>query len=401
MAQLIALGFGNSIDYELEWSSNVVENLIDAWGILDREVGKPLSIKTERDLLVSILGFLKKSSGGERFVENSAILESFARYFKNKITIGGTCPRAGIAMSRLGYGSLMHLVTMNDYMRELLPSGTEWICSNSQDSSYPHVIVQFEADVVVRSNDIEYRTMRANRIIYNNNLDSMTMTINPDFFSTPIEDAKVFMISGFNAMRDEVLLKERMLTLTKNLSLLKKKQGIKIFYEDACFHKQALSNLVHQYLSPYIDIYSMNEDELQTYVGKELDLLNPQAILDSVMLLHQRLSVPLLVVHSRYWALAYGHQAMAHAACLKSGITMATTRFRFGDDFGKKQYDDTYLLADEEEGAIFSASFTKLAKGVGLSISSVQVAETRVTTIGLGDAFVGGFLPSLLDLVQV
>lgn len=78
---------------------------------------------------------------------------------------------------------------------------------------------------------------------------------------------------------------------------------------------------------------------------------------------------------------------------------MATTRFRFGDNFGEKQYNDTYSLMDEEEGEVFSASFTNLAKGVGLSIPSVKVAETRVTTIGLGDAFVGGFLPPLLDLV--
>lgn len=400
MKKLIALGFGNNVDYELEWSSTVVEGLIRTWDIRDEEVGKPLCIKTERDLLLSILGFFKKSCGGERFVDNSAILESFSKYFKKRITIGGTCPRAAIAMSRLGYVSVMHLVTMNDYMRELLPLGSEWICSNSQDSSYPHVIVQFEANVVIQSNDIEYRTTRANRIIYNNNLDSITMKLNPEFFSTLLEDAKVLLISGFNAMKDEELLKDRLSTLTKRLALLKKNKEIRIFYEDACFHKQALSSLIHSTLCPYIDVYSMNEDELQTYIGKDLDLLNPHTILDSVKLLHQRLSVPLIVVHSRYWALAYGQEAKMHAKCLKAGITMATTRFRFGDNFGEKQYSDTYSLMDEEEGVVFSASFTKLAKGVGVSIPSVKVAETRVTTIGLGDAFVGGFLPPLLDLVQ-
>ena len=168
MMRKIALGFGNNTDYEIEWSPSVIESLIIDWNIFEQEVGTITTIKTERDLVLSILEFVRSSSGGERFVEDSTILESFSNRFTKKITIGGTCPRAAIAMNTLGYSSILHLVTMNDYIRELIPENVEWTCSNDHDSSYPHLIVQFPVASTIKANNIEYSTTRANRIIYDN-----------------------------------------------------------------------------------------------------------------------------------------------------------------------------------------------------------------------------------------
>ena len=46
--------------------------------IQTEELDTAIAIHSERDLVVSILGFMQKSQGGERFVGGSEILERFA-----------------------------------------------------------------------------------------------------------------------------------------------------------------------------------------------------------------------------------------------------------------------------------------------------------------------------------
>jgi ADP-dependent phosphofructokinase/glucokinase len=74
---------------------------------------------------------------------------------------------------------------------------------------------------------------------------------------------------------------------------------------------------------------------------------------------------------------------------------MATTRFRFGDDFTEENYMETDGLSQEEEGSVFANELKILLGDKVCCIPSVRVEEKKVTTIGLGDAFVGGFLPAL------
>jgi ADP-dependent phosphofructokinase/glucokinase len=72
--------------------------------------------------------------------------------------------------------------------------------------------------------------------------------------------------------------------------------------------------------------------------GRSLDLLDVEQMARALADLHRLIPVPTLVVHSMYWAIAYGHNSPALAAALKGGVTMATTRFCCGDDFGVEAY---------------------------------------------------------------
>jgi ADP-dependent phosphofructokinase/glucokinase len=97
-----------------------------------------------------------------------------------------------------------------------------------------------------------------------------------------------------------------------------------------------------------------------------------------------------------YWALAYGENAAAVEAALRGGVAMATTRFRFGDDFNVKDYRETEALPPSAEGAAFCNAIAPLLDGKVCCVPVVQVEQASATTVGLGDAFVGGFLPALL-----
>lgn len=394
MGESIVLGLGDNTDYEIVWDSQVIEQMILENGIADSELRADKPISNTRDLLISILDFLKSETGGERFVESALIIEEFASRFQNKITIGGTSVRAAIAMRKLGYTSALHLVTVNDHVRKLIPRDSLWVCSNDKDSSYPHLIIQFCKDTSVQAGDIAIRTKRANRIIYDNDYDNIVMEINSHFASL-LSDARVFLISGFNAMQSSKLLADRLEKILVIMHSLP--SDALVFYEDACFHRPVLSGQVRRALIDVIDIYSLNEDELQEYVGRKFSLLDPVLVYAALQDLHRLLPVPALVIHTQYWALAFGAHAAQYAKALKGGITMATTRFRFGDEFTAADYLETEGLPAEVTGLEFAVTLSGLAGDSVCCLPSVQVDESKVTTIGLGDAFVGGFLPALVE----
>jgi ADP-dependent phosphofructokinase/glucokinase len=230
MPEKIALGLGDNTDYEIVWNSQVFEDLIVHHGIQAGELSTGKKIESERDLVISILSFLQFGAGGERHVASSAIVEQFAHNFAMKITLGGTSVRAALAMRKLGYTSALHLVTINEHVRRLIPRDSPYVCNNTVDSSYPHLIVQFDKGACVRAGDVDIWAPRANRIIYHDDTDNVIMRLNEDFGDL-ITEAKVFLVSGFNAMRSEELLVDRLASLQRIMAKLP--HDALVYFEDA------------------------------------------------------------------------------------------------------------------------------------------------------------------------
>jgi len=79
---------------------------------------------------------------------------------------------------------------------------------------------------------------------------------------------------------------------------------------------------------------------------------------------------------------------------------MATTRLRFGDDFTLADYLATLELSAEPEGLDFQDAIEANAPDNICCHPSLQVREIPKATVGLGDAFVGGFLPQLIKITS-
>jgi ADP-dependent phosphofructokinase/glucokinase len=393
MTPQITLGFGNNIDYEIVWDSATITELALHYRICADELDIHHAIQTERDLVISILAFLKRETGGERFVASSDIIEQFAARFAKRVTLGGTSVRAAIAMQKLGYTSALHLVTLNDHVRRLLPPDTPYVCSSAQDSSYPHLIVQFGRDTRIHAGDIHITTRQANRLIYHCDTDNIQMALNSDFADL-MTGAKVLLVSGFNAMQDQTLLAQRLQTVLMMMQRLP--ADAQVFCEDAGFYNPAFRQFIYQTLAERINIFSLNEDELQSYLDTKIDLLDVPQVTDALHKLKRLFPIPVIVVHTQHWALAYGNDAERLQGALKSAVTMATTRYCYGDDFTADDYHAVQRLPPKAEIAAFTDSINaQLGAGV-FCIPVAHVEPPVATTIGLGDSFVGGFLPALL-----
>jgi sugar/nucleoside kinase (ribokinase family) len=367
MASHVVLGLGGGVDWELGLSSSILEQLVGEYQIRNAELTSPATVSDERDLVISILAYIKKGGGGEHFVASSDALHAFAGRFPKRMTLGGTPVRAAIAMSRLGVPCTLHLVSLNDHIRRLLPVTCDYICSGRQDTCYPHLIVQYDQDMRVRVGDVDIHAPFPNRLIYVNDPANEALLLSDELGSL-LRDARVFLISGFNAVRDQGVLDQRLSTLRRHMRQLPPEAVV--YYEDAGFHEPAFNQRVRNALLEVTDVYGLNEDEMQSHLGNGVNLLSVTEVERALKSLRALIPAPTLVVHTKYWSAALGEGAGQYAGPLNDGIVIASTRYGYGDEYTDQHYE---LMRSRPR----------------------RLAALEFAAIGLGDTFVGGFLAAV------
>ncbi len=398
MEQKIAMGFHSAVDFELKWDAGIIEMLASKYDVRERELRTDFPVKTERDMLLAILGHLAEGTGGEYVPETNSLCKQFASYFSYEQTVGGTATRAAIALSKLGFESKLSMCCYNHVIRTLLPDKIHQFpnVKEEADEIYPHVVLSYPAGARIRVNDIDLFTKRENRVMFSNDAAAMNMEISGDF-AAELTDAKVFLLGCFSEVLEFDILKDRMektVYLLENLA-----PGAWAILEDGCYINKKFRYYVHRSLERCLNVLSMNEDELQEFIGKRINILDSQSMRDALQYVYEKINIPLLVVHSAYWALAYGSNPEKLKRALLGGVCLSATRFRCGDSFGKEEYAKTEKLPDKAEGVRFCYEIKKELgeRIVCLPTKDLSFVKTP-TVVGLGDFFAGGFLPGVLDV---
>jgi len=396
VGRTFVLGLGGTVDYELVWDPAVIDRLALDHGVRRHELTTTAPITDERSLLVAVLAYLASGAGAERFVTSSEVIESFVSHFVHRITLGGTGVRAGLVLDALGIPSVQHLVSIDDNVRRLLPASVSYISSAEEDTLDPHLIVQYPVGARVQVVDGEVLSPASNRLIFANDPPNRRMLLSADL-ARSLADASIFLVSGFNTMQDHDLLEVRLSELQRAMRSLP--DDALVYYEDAGFYARDFADTVRAHLLPQIDVYGMNEDELQEYLGRSVNLLDADDVIRALREAHTIIPARALVVHTRYWAIAVGPDAARHSAALESAVRVAATRYRVGDALRLADVDDTATMRRHDGGeAVVAAVGSALAGAVGIAAFSLDVP--RPTTVGLGDTFVGGFLAGVARSVE-
>jgi ADP-dependent phosphofructokinase/glucokinase len=393
VASRVLLGLGGCVDYELRLSSSTLRKLVAEYEIWDSELALSAPVTDERSLIISVLAHMKHGAGGEHFATSSETLRRFASRFPTRISLGGTSVRAALAMSRLGVPCTLHLVSLNDHVRRLLPPSCDYVSSARDDSLYPHLVVQYDQGTRIKVGDIDMQTPFPNRLIYVNDPANASLALSEQLGSQ-LRDAGIFLISGFNTMPDQQLLDERLSTLRRHMQQLPPRALV--YYEDAAFHLPAFRGRVRNAMLDLIDVYGMNEDELQADVGHTINLLSVTEVEHALDSLKTLIPAPTLVVHTKYWSLALGEAAGEYADALRDGIVIASTRYSYGDDYTDEQYELTRGLPVRPAALSFATALEERMGAVVRCVPGFTLEVSQPTTVGLGDSFVGGLLASLV-----
>lgn len=389
------LGFGGAIDHEIEWDDELIGRLARDHAIRLADCDPDQPIVDERSLIGVILGHALARRGGERFVKAPDIIAQFSARHRRTVTIGGTCVRAGLIMRTLGVRSTVLLVAIDETFRALFPADCDYLVSDDEAPLVPHLIVQLPAHGCIPVLDGEVTIENANRLIFVNDPPQLAMQPSPDL-PAALTHADVFLISGFNAMWDADLLRRRVATVADAAESLG--PGAMVMFEDAGYHSDAVSRAAHELIIPLADVFSMNEDEMQAHLARDVDLLDPALVAQALEDLHRIFPGPTLVIHTRHWALASGPRAAELESALAGGIQAATARFLHGDH-----------VTPEDVAAIAQETVPEDHRAVAQSVEATNPAQVRCvpayvvhttnpTTIGLGDCFVGGFLAALAPI---
>jgi ADP-dependent phosphofructokinase/glucokinase len=295
-------------------------------------------------------------------------------------------------MSRLGVPSTLHLVSVNDVVRRLLPAGTEYISSGTQDTLHPHLIVQYDRGLRIRAGDIDITAPLPNRLIYVNDPANSAMLLTGEL-GARLSRAGIFLISGFNAMRDAGELDQRLADLRTHMRRLP--PGAVTYFEDAAYHEPAFSRRVREALLDAVDVYGLNEDEMQFYLGRPVDLLSPDDVAEALTTLAGLIPAPALVLHTRYWALAHGDGAADWAEALDTGTVMAAARYCHGDDVTDADVEHLRRRHRRPDSVTFARDLHERLGDRVRCIPGFDLDVRNPTTVGLGDTFVGGFLTAV------
>ncbi len=392
----VFLGFTSNIDYEISLSSQEIIQMIKDYNIKQSDLVDYKKICNIKDLISFTLYCIQNNIGTERYIFNASTLSSFAELFEYSVTLGGTAARAAVAMSKIGYSKqlYLHLTACNGIIRKLLHPDLSYISSKKDTVIYPHVIIQYSSDIEVNINNIHISPLYSNRLIYTNDIDNSIVEINKKYMAS-IYMSKVTLFSGFNAMTDINLFEKRIYYIKKIFSNMVLKPFI--FYESANFYINDLSTILQNEIGDIIDIYSLNEDEFSLYFNSSIDLLIPELVFHYLKMFKNNIfNAKYLLLHTKYWALIYGRNSNRFVNCLYSAIILASTRGLYGNNYDMNSFYDVQKMNRDIKAIEFSKKIEIISNKEVTCVPSIDILNKNLTTVGLGDAFVGGFLTGLL-----
>ncbi|SED94052.1 ADP-dependent glucokinase/phosphofructokinase [Ruania alba] len=390
MTPEVLLGFGGNVDVEITWDDAVLTRLAAEHGIAQRELDTEVEITDERSLVISILAFVQAGQGGERFVADGETLGRFPEQFARRWTLGGTGIRAALTLRTLGVPSMVHLVSTNPIIRELLPTDVHRLSSATEDSLHPHLIVQFPRGARVRTERLDVTAPKANRLIYVNDPPNRDLVLS-DKIDDVAPHLRVLLVTGLNSMQDPALVEDRLHRIAQVVDAMP--DGGVVLFEDAGQHVAALGERVLATMARLADVVSMNEDELFGHLGRTFDLNDATAVGKALREARERIGVRTLVVHTQHWAAAAGPFAHTLVPALRSGVVAAGTRYLVGDGATQAHHEATAQLPVQPSAAEVAAALESETDLV--CVPALHLTTDTPTTIGLGDTFIGGLVAAL------
>lgn len=396
--QTVFLGLGGTVDAEVVCESHGLQQLVDGFDISLADVMAVETVRSPRDLVCWLLNQVRLGRGGEKFVDNPEVITWASDHFPNKTTLGGTDIRAATVLSMHGVRTVAHVAATDETMLRLVPSRCQLITTDHVERLIPHLIMQYAPGLKVRLEGGTVQATKADRVIFANDPPNAKLPF-AQGLRKAIANSSVVLLSTLNVIQDREVLRDRLDQLIAMLS--ERTHSGPVLWEDAGYHDVSNQLLVAQSIGPHVDVFGTNLEELAQILGLTTEPETPGEVREGLVALAKLTGAPNTVVHSSNWAAVWGPNSPQLVEALDYGNAVASTRFALGDDMTLEDIAETRQAGfGDDQVAKERSAFVKVAEGIDplLRVSqNYPVQAENPTTIGLGDAFLGGVLKVLHD----
>ena len=397
MLKDIILGFSCNVDYELILDESNYQKIFDNYDIDLSSLSELYEVNNKTDLLSIILYSMQNGKGGEYFVKDIEIINDFVNCLNYKVTLGGTAIRCAYALNLLNKNFFVHLSTYNDLIKKIIPQNFNYIFPNIEQNLYPHLIVQYPANLKLELKNNNITSKKSDRLIFVNDPINENIKINQDIFKN-INRCKIFLFSGLNCIKNNEIVNKLLSMIKGNFHKIPKNSFS--YYEDSNYHSNTIAKKVRNFFYNNTDFCGLNEDEFSEFTNSTDFKLDPYILLQELKDFKKHFKTKFIVLHTSKWSLIYGHNSKRFENCIISAVTLSTARMKYGDNLTKKTLIQfrKEIVRHKDFNTEFCDYFKKVNNNNLFFHPSIELNLKKPTTVGLGDIFVGGFLASLSEI---
>ena len=407
-----AMGFTSNFDVVLKWDVRTYNKILATF--LSEE-NSAKEMKSIEDFVQITSSYIAKGLGGNFDILSKNLCSFLNREFKSEFSLGGTCAQAAAALGSLGIPSHIHLTDKSGEVCKLLdyPGITSNVGDKrvaireikSEELPIYHYILQFSKDDELYLGEEVIKIPCSNRLILFFDKVQKSVPIQIDYMRYVEKHATSFssyLISGFDAIVDIDLMKDKAMTLGEHLKRVKSKNpNIILYYENAFYMNQEVNAVCLEYWGSQVDIVGLNEEELQMQIKtneKHLSMDCLENILYALKSFRKHYKVKGVVLHSKDYALYYGEKLknIDIELGLTVGNLMSSTRARTGKYGDVKECELSLSLQLSSKGLELYKEIEHIDLEDSLVFVPTKYMEHPKYTIGLGDTFTAGVMTSFI-----
>jgi ADP-dependent phosphofructokinase/glucokinase len=405
-----AMGYTSNLDLLCDFHVEILNNLLSEY-LPDAKLSKmkPANrINNMEDLICTLVYFCSNGIGGEVDIEN---IEVVKKSFQWKNGMGGTSVQAAMALAAIGCPSIVHLTDDSGEVCKLLQSPYIYTVSEDEELVHTdvviqkqkqeiHCIIQFKKGDKIRLPGQEMEIPVSNRLILTKMTVNEFLPFSKPYFSYVEKKAPNIssnVLSSFNALLDKNILLEHLEFVTQHIKKYKQTNqfGI-VFFEDAHYHDYSVRCLCMETLYPYVDIVSLNEEELKYTLdmyGISIDISNIISCVEGMKFIKNKFRIQKgIIVHTKDYSIYVGSQI--NAVDIESGLIygnlLATAKAENGWYGTREQLQKILDLPLSAKGMENLKIIADSEYADEATLVPTKYIDKPKYTIGLGDTFIAG-----------